>query len=223
MGSGGARRFSDCGEETLKHAPDITYIVSAFNRPVMLPVILWALAGQKHRNFEVIVTDNATDDETSAKHRAAVQCVQGNVPEIPFRYVRTAKKIHVADCYHSAEYAIKTYARGQWYCFPCDDTYLAPDFGQKMLKAAYSHGWQFVYTKSVVVGSEASGGSGPQIWTMQVGRTVKTSFIVKASIFPGFVRTGTPAPVEADYFLGSVLRSKGIPMGSVDEIMVVHN
>lgn len=189
----------------------------------MLPVILWALAGQRHRGFEVIVTDNATNDHIAADHRSSVQCVQGRIKDVRFKYVRTAYKIDVADCYHSAEYAIKHHAKGTWYCFPCDDTYLVPDFGQKMLKAAYANGWDFVYTKRVIVGSEASGGAGPQMWEMQLGRTVKTSFIVRATAFPGFVKTGVPAPVEADYYLGTNMNQRGARIGSVDEVMVVHN
>ncbi len=199
-------------------APDITYVVSAYSRPVMLPVILWAIKGQTHQNFECFVTDNSTTPAVSKQHEDAVKSLH----DPRFAYIPTAKKIKVNECYHSAEYALKG-ARGGWYCFPCDDTYLVPEFGARMLAKGISEGLDFVYCEDVVVGPDASGGSGYRVWTQSIGRTVKTSFIVRASSFPGFSKPNIPSPVAADYFFGHSMRQSGKRIGSVRETMVVHN
>jgi hypothetical protein len=184
----------------------------------MLPVILWSIKGQTLQNFECIVTDNATDPGTAAKHRDAVKSLR----DPRFSYIATARKIKVNECYHSAEYALKG-ASGSWYCFPCDDTYLVPEFAARMLAKGIAEGLDFVYCEDVIVGPDASGGSGYRVWTQSIGRTVKTSFIVRASSFPGFSKPNIPSPVAADYFFGHEMRQAGKRIGSVRETMVVHN
>jgi hypothetical protein len=92
-----------------------------------------------------------------------------------------------------------------------------------MLAKGISEGLDFVYCEDVVVGPDASGGSGYRVWTQSIGRTVKTSFIVRASSFPGFSKPNIPTPVAADYFFGHSMRQSGKRIGSVRETMVVHN
>ena len=204
----------------MKTAPDITYIVSAFKRPKLLPVILSALNVQTNQNFECIVTDNAETKDVAVLHKAEV------IMRDPrrFRYLRTHGKTKVSDCYWAAEYAVKR-STGRWLCFPCDDTYLVPEFGQRMLTAAAANGWEFVIDRRIVVGPEAAGGSSHEIWEMRPGRAIKTSFIVSREAFVrhgGF--TGKPngsIPVGADYFFSHVMSSK-VSWGFVDEVMVVH-
>lgn len=207
-------------------APDISYIVSAYNRPWMLPVCLWSLAGQLHKNFEVIVADNADNEHIARQHETAVNQVRAFDPGFHkrFHYKRTGKLIKVNDCWNAAEWVIKNMARGAWYAFPCDDSYYVPEFGQRMLGAAYSNNWDFVICGNMVVGPDASGGSGYRVWRMSIGRTIKTSFMVKASLFRGFEgKPDIPSPVAVDYFFGHRIRERGISYGWVDEVMVVHN
>src|SRR6185369_4554868 len=65
----GAKRVVDAG------GVEITYVVSAFNRPLMLPVALWSIARQTHRDFECIVADNAEDERIAKLHKIAVDQV----------------------------------------------------------------------------------------------------------------------------------------------------
>ena len=201
----------------------ISFIVSAFDRPLLLPGCLWSLAAQTHKDFEVIVTDNATDPKIAAQHKRAVEMVRDWSPKFArrFKYVRTANKIEVSDCYWAAEYAIKHHARGNWYCFPCDDSYYVPDFARRMLTAAYQHGW--VICGQAVVGPEASGGSGYRVWNQTPGKSIKTTFMVKANKFPGFAgKPSIPQAMAADYaFTATAART--LPWGTVNETMVCHN
>lgn len=200
-------------------SPDISYIVSAYNRPLQLRTCLASIAAQTHQRFEVIVTDNAIDNGIAKAQKEMIAQFDKR-----FRYVRTTRKIEVSDCYYSAEYAVKNMASGTWYGFPCDDTYYMPEFGSRMLAAAYKNSWDFVYARSVVVGPEAAGGSGYRLWTQTVGHTVKTCFLIRASVFPGFGgKPDVPVPVAADYFFGTQMVENGISMGAVDEVLLVHN
>ncbi len=208
--------------------PDITYIVSAYNRPLMLPACLWSLAQQTHRNFEVIVTDNSTDRRVAKAQENTVNQINesgllGN-PAPRFVYVNTSKKITISDCYRSALYGIEHHARGSWYSFPCDDTYLVPEYGERMLGAVFSNNWDFAYVKYCVVGADASSWSGYRVWKMGLGRTIKTSLFVRASVFQGFPGIAdSAAPVLADWAYSSKMRERNIRMGAVDEVLVVHN
>lgn len=204
-------------------APDITYIVSAFNRPDRLPTALWSLAVQSHRSFHVIVTDNAPDKATALKHREVVETVRGFSPDYRnrFSYLYTGDKIAVSDPYWSAEYAIKHFPMGQWLCFPCDDTYYVPDFGRRMLVAAHEGGYDMVICGDCVIGPECNGEVGYKHWKMVPTHAAKTSYIVRASRFPGFThKPKYPGPAVADWALSGQIANVGILR---DQLMIVHN
>lgn len=204
-------------------APDISYIVSAYDRPLMLPVCLWSIRNQSHQNFEVIVTDNAVDDGIAKQQEAYVK----GMGDSRFRYVRTAKKIPMSDCYFSAEYAIKHMARGTWLAFPCDDTYLVPDFGALMLEQGMRDNAGFVYCERFLVGTQPGGGweAGYHVWQQALHRTTKTTFIVKRSMFPGFHgKAGRTGASLADYVLCSQMVEAGVKISVLrGKILVVHN
>ncbi len=206
--------------------PDISYIISAYNRPWMLPVCVWSLLGQSHRNFEVIVTDNATDKWTIAAHQKAIADAKAYDPSRAerFIYVHTGKKIKVSDCYWSAEWAVKNIARGQWLCFPCDDTYLAPEYGARMLTRAYEKSLDMVICGDVVLGPEGNGRVGYKHWKMVPGRASKTTFMVRADKFPGFNgKLQYEGATMADWQLTRDIERVG-SVGTVeDQLMVVHN
>ncbi len=203
--------------------PDITYIVSAFNRPVMLPVCLWSIKGQSHQDFECIVADNADHEPTAKAHEQAVK--QLNDPR--FEYVRTHGKTEVSDPYWAAEYIMRTYECGRWLCFPCDDTYLVPQFAQRMLLEAHRRNADFVYCHKILVGPEASGGweAGYCVWGIQMHRTPKTSFIVKRDAFKAFEgKLARAGYCNADYFVSSQMQMAGFKIAVVEDgPMVVHN
>lgn len=206
-------------------APEITYIVSAFNRPVMLPVCLWSIKGQTHQDLEVIVTDNSEDPATVKLHKQAIV----DLKDKRFTHLSTARKIKVSDPYWSAEYAIKTLARGRWLAFPCDDTYLMPQFAERMLRHAQRERSDFVWCRWPVVGQEAAGNQvhpdvGYGVWDIKLHRTPKTSFIVRRSVFKGFAgKLDRAGYCNADYFLSSQMAQDGVRMSCLSDTLLVHN
>lgn len=200
-----------------KHTPEITYIVSACNRPELLPCLLWSLKVQSNADFEVIIADNSDVESAAVAHKKYVEQLKDD----RFRIVRTAKKTKVNDCYWAGEYIAEKEARGRWLCFPCDDCYYAPDFGRKMLNAAYMNSWDMVFSKIVLsqlnLQYAVIENPGPHF-------SVKTSFIIRADSFPGFKgKPNSPSPSCADRVLGQALAKSGIRWGVVPEVMVIHN
>lgn len=194
--------------------PDISYIVSAYNRPDQLRACLWSLYGQKHGDFEVLVTDNSLDPEITAEHRKVIAEMGDN----RYRYLRTAGKTKVNDCYWAAEYAAAR-ARGKWLCFPCDDCYYLPTFGSEMLSKTVRDELDFVESWCLI---GIYGGS----TVFNANHTVKSSFLIRAELFKrfgGFVakpKSGVAAC--ADRVLGEMAR-KQAKCGTVPMILVVHN
>jgi len=208
---------------------ELTYIISAFNRPAMLPVALWSIAGQSHQDFQCIVADNADHEPTAKLHQLAVEQVNA-FPGMrgKFVYMRTHGKTRVSDCYWAAEWAVKNMPMGRWLCFPCDDTYLVPGFAQSLLKQAAKKNADYVFSRNIIAGPDALGeGVGYIKWKQRLHRIAKTCFIVKWSVFDqvgGFQgkmdRIGT---VNADYFFSSQMVAANKRIASVKGVLLVHN
>ena len=214
-------------------APEITYIVSTYNRPMMLPVCLWSIAGQFHQDFDCVATDNSTDPGIIARNKRAIEDMDRE-PSLngKFRYLHTGSKIKISDCYWSAEYAIsKGYARGRWLAFPCDDTYLSPGFGLRLLLYAHKAGAPFVFCEYIVVGVEAGGadvnGAENRVWRQRLHRTGKTCYMVTAEAFArvgGFRgKLHVSGYCNADYYFSTQIAESGLRIATAPDCLVFHN
>ncbi len=201
--------------------PDLTYIVSAFDGPADLRTCLASLACQTHRNFEVIVTDNTEDVRMSKRHSRIVAQIAKDLPAV--RYIRTARKIVSSDCYFSGEWAARNVAQGAFLCFPCDDCYYVPRFGQKMLGAAFGNAWDFVEC-TPLAGPDMTG---LEVYGKLTGHVIKSSFIIRAETFKelGYWTGKHPDSfyIGADRQLGHHIAVNKVPAGKVNEELVVHN
>ena len=200
---------------------DISYIISAYKQPLMLRSCLWAIANQTHRHFEAIVTDNSEDRTIQAAHRQAIM----DMKDKRFRYVLTATKLAQVTCYYSAEWAVRHLAKGNWICFPCDDTYLVPRFAERMLAAAYAQNLDMVIAEDVVIGPDAAGGLGGayQVWRQGVAATAKTTMMVRRSAFPGFAKARGDTFIASDRELSREMEKRGARIGVATGVLVVHN
>jgi glycosyltransferase involved in cell wall biosynthesis len=195
--------------------PDISYIVSAYDRPESLSCCLHSIRAGTHQDFEIIVTDNAVDKAIAATQRKAV----ADMRDHRVRYLRSAGKIDVSDCYWSAEYGARQGA-GKWLCFPCDDCYYFPRFGAEMLCAAVRGNLDFVECWSLL---EMSSGRNMEF---KAQWTIKSAFLIRADLFwtlGGFpCKPDEPQSMCCDRVLGE--RARGAAKGAVlHEVLVVHN
>ena len=205
----------------MKTTPEISYIISAYNRPALLPVCLWSLYAQTHTDFEVLVTDNATDKKIAAKQRDIV----ASMKDSRFKYVNTATRIKVSDCYWSAEYGMK-HTTGKWICFPCDDTYYVPQWAQRMLTTAVSGNLDLVLCESAVYGPDTNGCSTYYLaHRSDIWPGGKPSFLVKRSVFPSFINkptVSTCSGVDRATLL-AMTNDRRIKHGGCSGLYYVHN
>ena len=192
-------------------APRVSFIVSAYDRPEHLKLCLQSLVLQTMTDWDAIVMDNAVSPEARMAHWSV--CSGARV-----RYVATPSP-HNVSCYHSADYAVQHIAKGEWLCFPSDDSYYVPQFAERMLAAADAGGWQLVYSNLVWgrQGIHTQLDCKPQLCCID-----KTNFMIrrdKMIPFPGKQN----GPCCADGHLIDVLVADGIVVGKVDQLLVVHN
>lgn len=166
----------------------------------------------------MIVTDNADDKRIQAQQRKIV----GSLRDSRFKYCSTSSKIQISDCYWSAEWAAKR-ARGNWLCFPCDDCYYVPEFQERMLEVAACYGWRLVLCDAIYRYNTKR----YAVMNMKASMSIaaKSAFLVERKLFKGFRAKpqGKPAPCAADAALIGDIYSSGIPAGTVQDVMVVHN
>jgi glycosyltransferase involved in cell wall biosynthesis len=202
--------------------PEVSYVVSLYHRPEYLAVCLWSLIGQTHQDFEIVVTDNSEDDSFAKRHQAIIKSIGD--PRI--KYVRTYKKIKVADCYWSAEYGVRL-AKGKWLCFPCEDCYYPPEWTQRMLTGAVRGNWELALCESIVVGPDTCGAD--RYMHLDVGTKnypgYKPSFLIKSSRFKGWLNKPViPAVSGVDRTtLRDIAYDPNTKWGTVRDLFYVHN
>ena len=202
----------------MKRQPEISYIVSLYNWPKLLPVCLWSLKTQSHEDFEVIVTDNTPDNKASESHRAVV----ASLHDARFRYVRSCGKTKVNDCYWSGEYGMKQ-AHGKWLCFPCEDCYYPPKWAERML--AVADGLELILCENNITDFGPNGVERyiPLRFGTQNYPGCKTSFLVRSCKFMGWIgKPQIPSCCGADRTtLWSLL--KKLKWGVARDVFYFHN
>lgn len=195
-----------------------SFIVSCYNRPLALPCLLYSLRLQTETGFEVIVTDNAVDDEMADKHEKAVLAMNDD----RFRYFHPK----CLECYASANWGAK-FAEGDYLSFPCDDGYYAPRFLEHMLTQTSD-----LIFCNFICGAEAYSqafGSGPNqdYPAIKVGANYglrnKGGFLIRRSKFPGFPTPDTARAFCGDGFMLDAALRAGCSWNKVDGYMWVQN
>ena len=195
--------------------PKISFIVSAWNRPLALNLCLLSLILQEETSWEAIVTDNSTDPDITAKHKEICKIDER------ISYLYTADIAGIC-CYTSAEVGA-TYAKGEWIGFPSDDSFYSKYYASKLLRQAEKDNLELVYCNIVMEGPE----NGCVLDCKAQGCHIdKTNFLLKRSRFISFPRCeGEPlaADAPADGWLIDELVAQGIRHGKVGHACVVHS
>jgi glycosyltransferase involved in cell wall biosynthesis len=183
-----------------------SFIVSAFDRPAHLDLLLRSLRLQTFQDFEVLVTDNAIGDRAFDNFRIVIA-----IGDSRFRYIEAGQ----ADCYFSANLGAK-HAHGEYLCFPSDDNYYVPRFLESTLKAAPA---DLIYCDCLY------DGHGIHYAPMDVkpvcGWIDKGGFLVKREKFTGFAGPAVDRP--ADGWLIEALIKTGATHTKAPGYLWIHN
>jgi glycosyltransferase involved in cell wall biosynthesis len=197
--------------------PLISYIISAYDRPVDLNLCLLSLRLQTHQDFDVIVVDNGNDEMYEANQ---MSIKRAGLAQAVFHY-----HTHESYCYPSTDFGASL-SNAEWLAFPSDDGYYAPVFAEKMLAAGRENNWDLVYCDAMFRRSKTDqlydGKYQTLITELRAGQFDKTIFIVRRSIFKGFRAHERVFPIGADSYLIEQYVRDGVPMGKVSELLVVH-
>ena len=196
---------------------NITYLISAYNRPDHLACCLYSLKIQTDRDFEAIVVDNSTHSQAIARNREAVH----NLLDHRFHY----RHVGTPGAYHAIEAAIPL-ATGDYLCFPSDDSYYVPTFAHALLTAARSTTppnppYDLVYSDMLY--DERMFGDRYDVLTVypRLGSIDKTGFILARHKFQPFPDKG-PNSCSDGYLIDKLIR-EGITHTKVPGVFVVHS
>jgi glycosyltransferase involved in cell wall biosynthesis len=206
----------------VSNQPEISYIVSAYSWVEQLPTCLCSLKAQTHVDFEVVVTDNSTDNKLAKQNRAAVSSMKDS----RFRYLSTAGKIKVSECYWSSEYGMSKTC-GRWLCFPCDDCYYPPEWAQRMLVCAYQGNLDLVLCELMMNGPAPCGSDRYMLLRMgtEFFPGYKPSFIVRREKFKGWLNKPVVAACSGvdRTTLQALVRDQKIRWGVCRDLYYAHN
>lgn len=107
--------------------PKVSICVPAYNRRAMFRTTLWSVLHQTYQNFEVIVSDNASEDDILAEVKATMD------PRVKF--FRQKKNIGVSANFQF----LQTLPRGEYVLFLCSDDLLLPDCLAKAVEVLDLH------------------------------------------------------------------------------------
>lgn len=109
------------------HAPKVSILIPTFNRAKELPQAIESALAQDYSNLEVIVSDNASIDETSL-------VVKKYASDDRFKYYRNIQNIGMSANWRRAVF---THASGEWALILSDDDYLTdPTYITKTMRLA---------------------------------------------------------------------------------------
>jgi glycosyltransferase involved in cell wall biosynthesis len=191
---------------------DLSFIVSAYDRPEHLICCLASLALQDGAETEIIVTDNSNDPTTQAFHREYCE-------QLGARYIHTG----LPGCYHSAEVGAQ-YASGAYLSFPSDDSYYVASFAEVMLKAAHERELDLAYCEMLY--SPRWPGDKYRLLGVEprLNKIDKTGWLIRRSKFYGFPDKGEGQYCAADGMLiERLVADPSIKHGFVDSCLVVHS
>lgn len=202
--------------------PKVTYVVSAYNRPLFLRCALASIQVQSSADWEVYVADNGSESN-QLLHQEII--AQFGDPRIV--HVNTAQYAYLSpgfDCYHSAEWIVANMPCGEWLCFPSDDSYFVPIFQKTMIDKATENGWDLVYS-DMLYDRRGHGKYHHKVAAARCCEIDKTCFMLRRDKWIGFPTkpTDQPRASNCDGEMIEELVRRGISHGRVDEPMCVHN
>ncbi len=111
----------------MEPVPNVSIVIATYNRAQLLPACIASVLSQTHRDFEVIIVDDGSTDETAS--------VVGNLSDTRIHYFSLEKNGGAAA---ARNYGIAQ-ARAPWVMVWDSDDELYPEALEKLLQAAHQH------------------------------------------------------------------------------------
>lgn len=191
----------------------ISYIVSVYDRTKSLNACLATLDVQEGKK-EVLVCCNSTS-----------QTIVLECQRICLRYevnLRLTGFDGAHGCYESADMTAPL-AKGEWLCFPSDDSLYVEDFSRIMLQTASSTKADLVYCDCLYKAGSDKSSLWPSYTVMNVEprleRIDKTCFILRRELFKGF------PPHRMDWRDGQLINdlvAQGVRHAKAPRVLCVH-
>ena len=202
--------------------PSVSYIVSAYDRPAALLCCLASLALQTDGDFEVIVADNNPNPARRKENETVVRWFDDR-----FYHVNSSQWSDISpgyECYWAAEEIVnRGFAKGDYFCFPSDDSYYVNVFQETLLKAAREFDFQLVFCDMLY--DRRIGGRYSVLDVQPVSCAIdKTGFLIRRDVWIGFPTKPTELRSScADGEMIAEVVRRGARHGKVQECLVVHN
>ena len=198
----------------------VTFLLSAYDRPHLLWGSLGSLIAQSDPDWECIVLANHPEWGLFSQHRRVVL----NISDPRISIVHSFNNEDPAwDCYWSVEAAVKQIDfKGEWLCFPSDDSYYCPEFVERMTDAGRNA--DAVYCD--ILYDRRIGGKRSVLVTAAHNCAIdKISFTVRREKFIGFPDKprGAPGPSICDGLAVDRMVAMGYRFHKVEECLCVHN
>ena len=192
----------------------ITFIVSTYNKSLQLMTCITSLLVQNVAK-EIIICDNS-DNPTSIQGNEGIVSIAPSI----IRRIDTS----TVEPKHFASYAtansVYEEAKGEWLCFPSDDSYYVPGFAEIMLEHATRFDRDLVYC-DFIYDPRYNGCYYQVVQAAPIARCIdKTIFLVKKEFFKGFELEDT---TWCDWLTFKSIIDSGANHGHVPGVMVVHN
>jgi hypothetical protein len=201
--------------------PKISFIITAWGikRPRSLLTILSAIECQTIPEWEALVVDS---DFTQDHFNYTLLD-----EERMFYFPKPLGKPHQhEEMYKASEWGAGK-AFGEWLCFPNDDSYIVPQFAERMIQASEITNSEFVMCDMVHGRSDAVDPTGVHIYLSvepHYGAIDKTSFIVRKKSFEKI--GGFPMKYGwygADGAFAEAVVSAQMKVSRISQPLVVHN
>lgn len=189
----------------------ISFVVSVLDRPRFLNCCLASLHVQRETPAQIIVACNGLEEAIRQSCKSIAELYGAEFVETGLLGAKC--------CYDSANMVIDR-IRGEWVCFPSDDSLYVFDFSTIMLRTASKNNADLVYSDCVYRHDK---GTWPDyevlVSSPKLGRIDKTNFILKRRLFGGF-----PPDMRGwrDGALIDGLVKRGAKAAKAPGVLVVH-
>lgn len=189
--------------------PDISFCVTAHDRPNGLYLTLLSLSLQKELSYEIIVGVNATHES-----------MMDNLEYVAESFSDNILTNETTNCWDHSELIAKS-ATGRYLCFPSEADYYTPTFGKQLLKMANTDDLDLAFCDCLY--DYRHDDSYLVLFVRPAVCCIdKGGFLIKRNRFNGFPKGPNPDHSEG-YLVESIVNDKSSKWKKLNEVLWVHN